>query len=914
MITGTLPGLRRIVVLEARQIAYAEIELSNATQLIGGNGRGKTSIINTLQFLYVPDERRWFFGKYTPRDSKDFYFPPEQVEFSRVIFEVMTPTGMSIVGVRRKNALSSELEHFCAEGAFDRNDFISATREVRPWAKVKDQLEAKNFRIIKDLQNCLTSQNGTINLGLVPLRKGSTSDLFEVKFVGTFQRMLRLQALTQSDMQQILIDSAGIGRDSISFNPRDEWDGPISKFLKDFENTRQLKDIAPLIEAASKAHENFLSLGAWIIAAHRAIHARKIEEYDAITAGTVPLKEQLQAIRASAETLISGHSNAVSAENASRERVGAVKAEIQKISDSESAYRALNFDLPTKMMERSALDGDIQALSARIGMATIEPLPALKARKATLDSTIQREESEAERFEHLLINHLRPHLSDATLEKAFGIIDPRLLAKREGDEFAILDIPVLVQQIQGVADRVDGGRYKDDSLSIKVTGAASADLQRLKSVETIRASLAANRQASESLGKQISAAESIEALKTNRSALEVELEKVVKEILTYEAHTALVESLPRLRTDLSEAETELAALAAATVAAGQAIRENHAEETRLKELIAGKDALLASLRKTVDNLPAPVLQDEAAAEEPVIEFIDLFSTATNYMIRHADHVDAAKRWKGMSHDLETRLSDRYTKIGITHRDRLKALMEEVASLPQRQALIEKQFRTFISSISASFNALLLSVGKIKDAAREITREFARLKVSNIESITCEASANVTEINEITSLKDMDPEIGLFSDSEKATDIISKARARWQTHPTYHLGELFRVRLEIKKPGCQAMSYDEFDKDAGSNGQVITLKALINLLVIGTYLAPKREARLPFYVDEVASLDRENRETVQQFASSRGFVGLYAAPEPAYGMDRYYSLADGGNRVVVREEHMQTIRWKARDHT
>jgi len=168
------------------------------------------------------------------------------------------------------------------------------------------------------------------------------------------------------------------------------------------------------------------------------------------------------------------------------------------------------------------------------------------------------------------------------------------------------------------------------------------------------------------------------------------------------------------------------------------------------------------------------------------------------------------------------------------------------------------------------------------------------------------------MNEITSLKDLDPEIGLFSDSEKATDIISKARSRWQTHPTYHLGELFRVRLEIKKPGCRAMSYDEFDKDAGSNGQVITLKALINLLVIGTYLSPKREARLPFYVDEVASLDRENRETVQQFASSRGFVGLYAAPEPAYGMDRYYSLADGGNRVVVREEHMQSIRWKSRD--
>jgi energy-coupling factor transporter ATP-binding protein EcfA2 len=179
------PGLRRIIVMQSSNIDYANLALADSTQLVGGNGRGKTTLINVLQFLYVPNETSWFFNGHRPPATKEHYFPRDKQPYARVIFEVMTPKGPAIVGVRRKTVASTDLEHFFAIGAFERADFYDEDNRCKPWDKVKDALIVKGFKVIPDLQASLTG-GSEINLGLVPMRKGDGRELFDVKFIIPF--------------------------------------------------------------------------------------------------------------------------------------------------------------------------------------------------------------------------------------------------------------------------------------------------------------------------------------------------------------------------------------------------------------------------------------------------------------------------------------------------------------------------------------------------------------------------------------------------------------------------------------------------------------------------------------------------------------------------------------------------------
>ena len=50
-------GPQKLILIRAGRYDYAEVELSGSLQIVGPNNTGKTTLINTLQFLYLDDRR-----------------------------------------------------------------------------------------------------------------------------------------------------------------------------------------------------------------------------------------------------------------------------------------------------------------------------------------------------------------------------------------------------------------------------------------------------------------------------------------------------------------------------------------------------------------------------------------------------------------------------------------------------------------------------------------------------------------------------------------------------------------------------------------------------------------------------------------------------------------------------------------
>ena len=70
--------LKRIVIINSAIYAKADIELDQAEsiQFIAENNVGKSSLINTLNFLYIIDQRHMQFeGDRRLQDSLQHYFP-----------------------------------------------------------------------------------------------------------------------------------------------------------------------------------------------------------------------------------------------------------------------------------------------------------------------------------------------------------------------------------------------------------------------------------------------------------------------------------------------------------------------------------------------------------------------------------------------------------------------------------------------------------------------------------------------------------------------------------------------------------------------------------------------------------------------------------------------------------------------
>jgi hypothetical protein len=113
-------GPQKLILIRAGRYDYAEGELSGSLQIVGPNNTGKTTLINTLQFLYLDDRRNMDFG-HSLEATRDYYFPNQ---YSYVLFECLGVRGKFVLGWRgRSKAAGGEPERFVSTGHTPRLTF-----------------------------------------------------------------------------------------------------------------------------------------------------------------------------------------------------------------------------------------------------------------------------------------------------------------------------------------------------------------------------------------------------------------------------------------------------------------------------------------------------------------------------------------------------------------------------------------------------------------------------------------------------------------------------------------------------------------------------------------------------------------------------------------------------------------------
>jgi len=103
----------------------------------------------------------------------------------------------------------------------------------------------------------------------------------------------------------------------------------------------------------------------------------------------------------------------------------------------------------------------------------------------------------------------------------------------------------------------------------------------------------------------------------------------------------------------------------------------------------------------------------------------------------------------------------------------------------------------------------------------------------------------------------------------------------------------------------AHMYHDF-RQIESHGTTITIKVLFNLLLLKDQLR-RDDCAVPFFLDEIQTLDPANRHAILRTARQLGFIAITAAPEPVSEVDAIYFLQPQKGRIVLRHKHRATVK-------
>lgn len=178
---------------------------------------------------------------------------------------------------------------------------------------------------------------------------------------------------------------------------------------------------------------------------------------------------------------------------------------------------------------------------------------------------------------------------------------------------------------------------------------------------------------------------------------------------------------------------------------------------------------------------------------------------------------------------------------------------------------------------------------------ELNRRLGRVSISNLSRLRLILREHAEWTRRIKTLVEVEA-MPLFFDSNAVSEAQNQLGELLKQHRRVELGDLFDLHFEVTSPDGQSRRYPHLDS-IESNGTTITIKVLINLILLKGLLGDK-EVSIPFYLDEASSLDRENLAAIVQEARKMGFVAVLASPEAMEAADALYFLRESNGRIFL----------------
>jgi tetratricopeptide (TPR) repeat protein len=571
-------------------------------------------------------------------------------------------------------------------------------------------------------------------------------------------------------------------------------------------------------------------------------------------------------------------------------------------------------------LARSALrnlQGELRRLEDMLRDAEKETREKTVLRRQQCQEVVNRLNHAIAHFDRALITLLRRDLEETELEPLSRLFNFDLLEQIVGNGgTSVHSRRKLAQMLRLVAQRVVDGVYSDENISVQLP-APRRSLSELENVISLRERL---QEEEASLQKWVAVLEAIEQresvqleLNTKRQQLEGkkdaggrEIEEgLAKQLFRFEEYQKKRHEEPGLKAELKRISDGISAEGSQIDKLSQELREARERESSVKaEIKKEQDDFAAQVTAFGECLPADFPEIAALTET---KFSDDFAVCVReYLKIQQEMRDLNAEIESALQRLEMALGPDYA--GSDEFETIQHFREELEALPEREEVLRRDWQHQLTGLQATFDQILRSLADIKSAADRLNRDFSTIQVSNLAALKMEVLEATEIVGSIRRLARIE-QPGLFDESTGFESTIASFRSRFEATPVLRYQDLFTLQFTVTGDDGKPHHYQDF-RQVESHGTTITIKVLFNLLMLRSLLREDSQKNLlceiPFFLDEIHSLDAVNRHAILATARKLGFIAITAAPESVSEVDALYFLQPQRGRIVVKNSHRVSI--------
>jgi hypothetical protein len=256
--------LSKIIILNSAIYAKAVVILdSPSIQIVANNNTGKSSFINTLNFLFIIAKKKMEFGDHEWKETLNHYFP--QPNTSCILFEIfVTGRGYKCVLVNR-NTSSDDVNYYIIERewAFLDTIFFSSDGELINFQNFRKELirqginteQVERDKLFDKVYSSLTTNYPVVQITSHVKRQGRS---LENSFTRIYKYLISPKSIDSEALKEALITADNRQNESlIVFADNSQKDSIV--ILKNYnEEIQKLKSIEFIFKEFKQVYKNYL--------------------------------------------------------------------------------------------------------------------------------------------------------------------------------------------------------------------------------------------------------------------------------------------------------------------------------------------------------------------------------------------------------------------------------------------------------------------------------------------------------------------------------------------------------------------------------------------------------------------------------------------------------------------------------
>ncbi len=889
----------RIGIINSGMFDLLELNMDvKAIHLVGQNNVGKTSLISLIQFLYFHAVPEMTFPKSNP-ESLIFYFPREG---GYILFEVRTVSGLTrTVGIYGEGKSESR-KIFVFNGSFALTDFLDETNCVLPLKQAQPNLLQQDLRIFRrfeDYEKALLGQHseGSYNVQLFDL---STKNY---RLLRTLLRgLLRLDKLTSRDIKQFVIKIIETGAVKTRINIAHDYERKHADINKIRRQLLELKRLEPIIVKWQSLNEDMTTLQERLNQQSEQWYHTSSRLLDLLAADQQQTQTDYQLLAQKVDTLDAQLKKLIQKKAVSKNQIDDLLQTINTFSLMES-YCA-HYALPDVQKERDNLTH--KKIELQNALATIQPENA-----AQLQRQLTQQQNEEHRLKRQITNRTLDQIwVEANLSEEHRALLHFLLSKGLVGlpiKDTLIDPHTFLQSSQEVIQYLTpDGTFKGFGLSIP----KSEWFTPLAANLSLEEQLYQLQQTIKDLQHKLGVAE-------NREQKERNLQNIQTEINQKETTIQKFRTLQTLQAEYGSFEH---------------CQEKHvelqAQDNHLKETISTVEKQLNQQRQQSQVIYSRIynLDKQKQELEQVHNTIPVFKSSCPAEIRQLSENDLRAEYR-LS---KGRVRRRHNELDNLHQDieeaksKLEAAYDRAASdlsftkWVETRLDITKEIDRFEVQLQESYNNLITQVkgelDKLTQAYEAVQSKIAALNnlmrnvsISNIQQIQLQVKESEL-VEAIRQTGQLQMELFSFNTTDfslaNAQDLVDNYLNQIRTYGReLNLEDLFKLEFQVtfshvKKPRS-TFEIHKFE----SHGTETGIKIVLYLGLIRLLQGNKKvlNARIPFFLDEVGSIDRNNLRQLIAYCDENNFLPIFASPDIRQDIPYNYIFQRNGSRSILINE-------------